>query len=471
MPVEEFITTIVQLVDAGLVDMVPGPPALYRILPPLRDVAVGDLIDERSRQQALHRLADYGIAEARAIGRGIRHGELVDDVEPRTIAMISVAHTAIGHLATTGDADRALELAGRLDAALYMLGWWTEKNQLLDRAIAIPGPPSAVRARALALRGRAGVLSQFDLGFLTEAEQMATALGDEMLAAYSGHLRGIALWWHAEYAASLAANWSAIERFSAAGRTIEELEARKFVGLALVQSGQIDDGLREQHHVLAGFERLGIAFHVAHSLALLGHSYRYVGDDDAAEVDLRASLDGCRLIGNRGTAIHVHLGLGDIAVDRGAPERAQRHATEAMTLITRSRLRTYEPWAWTLATRVAVLTGDIERAKGCGRKALSALEFAPGGDAARLAFELADVALHLDDPRRAARLIGVALRQTEPREMPLSSPLDEQRYGVITDMALTALGQDAAHHVTAGSRCTVAEAAGDLLQRPDERLT
>ncbi len=470
MPIDDFLIVAVDLVDAGLVEMVPGPPASYRILPPLRDVVVGDSTDRPARKAAMGRLVDHVIVEARALGRGIRHGDATDDIEARTIGVIRLAHTVIPHLEATGDAERALELAGRLDAALYTLGWWTEKNELLDRALAIPGPASAVRARARALRGRAGVLSQFDLDHLTCAEQMATELGVPILAAYAAHLRSIALWWRGDCEASLDASRIALDLFTASGRTIEMLEARKFVGLALLTSGRIDDGFREQHEVLAGFEHLGIAFHVAHSLALLGHSHRHVGDDDAARVDFERALEVCRRIGNRGTIIHVHLGLGDIAADRGSCESARRHAADALDVITRSRLRTYEPWAWTLAMRTASASGDLERALGCAHHAIATLDFAPGGDAARFAFELADVALLVDDPRHAARLIGAAEHHTEPREMPLLSPHDQQRYDAVTAAATRALGDDVAHQIAAGRRCTIAEAAGDLLARPDDRV-
>ena len=470
VPEAEFIGAVVDLVDSGLVDMVAGPPARYRILPPLRDVATGELVDDGSRLDALDRLADHGIAIAWALGRDLRRGEPVEEYESRTVNIVAVAGTAMAHLAATDDAERALELAGRLDAALYTLGWWTEKNQLLDQALAIPGPPSARRARALALRGRDGVLSKFDLGRLAEAELMAQGLGEEIIAAYAAHLRGIGLWWRGEHHASLVASRFAVDRFSAADRPIEVLEARKFVGLALLQSGEVDEGLREQHETLAGFEQLGIAFHVAHSRALLGHSYRHLGDDHAAEVDLRDALDVCRRLGNRATAIHVHLGLGDIAADRGDNDTAQRHAAAAMELIARSRLRTYEPWAWTIAMRAALAAGDLERSLGCGQRAIATLAFAPGGDTARLALELADLAVRLHEPRRAARLIGVAQQQTEPREMPLPAPADQVRGAGTLERVRRELGSAVDRDLAAGRRCTVAGAAGDLLERPLDHL-
>ena len=263
------------------------------------------------------------------------------------------------------------------------------------------------------------------------------------------------------------ASRSAADRFLAADRRLEELEARKFIGLALLTSGSVESGLREQQEVLAGLEQLGIAFGIAHSLAFLGHCHRHLGDDAAGEVDLRESLGICNRIGNRGTAIHVHLGLGDLAADRGDHDGAQRHASDALTLIERSRLNTYEPWAWTLAMRTAFDAGDVERAQGCARHALDALKHAPGGDAGRLSLELAAMAVRLDDPVCAARLVGAAQRHTEPREMPLASLVDLHRHSDIVAQIERALGDQVAFHVAAGRRCRVDEAAGGLVQSPN----
>ncbi len=467
---EAFLADVVDLVDCGLVEMVPGPPALYRILPPLRGLGLCDQRSRSTRHGAFDRLADHVVVEARAVGRNLRHGDAAG-IEARVGDLVVVAHIVISHLEATADADRALEVAGRLDAALYTLGWWTEKNRLLDRALAIPGGNSAVRARALTLRGRAGILSQFDLDHLRKAEQMATALGDDVLAAYATHVLGIGLWWLGDHEASLAANRAALATFESSGRQIEALETRKFIGLALLQSGHLDAGFREQHEVLTGFERLGIDFHVAHSFAFLGHCHRYVDDEDAAHVDFTAALEVCHRIGNQGTVIHVELGLGDIAADRGDFDTAQRHATAALDLITQTRLRTYEPWAWALATRTALATGEVGRAVGCCHHALAALEFAPGGEAARCALELADVARQLGDDRHAARLIGAAQRQTQPREIPLLPPSDSRRYGLTSDAVECALGTEAARHVTDGRRCSILEAAGDFLTRTRDHLT
>ena len=464
LSIEEFTPVIVDLVDCGLVDVVPGPPASYRILPPLRDAIAYGLLDAEFRRSALDRLVDHEISRAQALARKLREGVPGEDIEAAVVAEIGSVSLAMDHLIVVGDAERALELAGRLDPILYSIGWWTEKNRLLDQALALEGPPTVLRARALTMRARSGLLSQFDIRMLREAEVIANDLGADMLVAYASHLLGIGLWWRGEVKPSLTMSRSAVTSFRRAGRTLEELEARKFVGLALLTSGQHDAGIQVQQDVLAGFERLGIDFHVAHSLGYLGHSHRYLGDDIAAEVDLRNALEICRRIQNRGTAIHVHLGLGDIAADQGDSDTAIEHASDALGLISRSRLHAYEPWAWTLSMRSLEATGDIERALGCGQQALAALHFAPAGDQARLALEFAAIALRLEDSKSAARLVGAAEHRSGPREMPLPSAFDRQRHLEVIEQVERAVGIEGDRHIAQGRRCTVAEAAGRLLE-------
>lgn len=471
LPVDEFLVMVGDLVDASLVDVVTGPTVRYQILPPLREVVLRQSLDDVSRGRAFDRLSDHAIAEARALADSLRLGKTDEATETRAAGTITVAVAALNHLVEVGDAERALELSSRLDPTLYSLGWWTEKNELLDRALAIPGPPTSFRARALTMRARAGLLSAFDLEALTTAEQIATDLREDMLSAYAAHLRGVALWWRGDWEGSLYASQSAADRFRVAGRWLEELEARKFIGLAQFSSGSVESGLLEQQEVLAGMEQLGVAFGIAHSLAFLGHCHRYVGDDEAAEVDLRESLEICHRIGNRATAIHVHLGLGEIAADRGDKHHAQRHASDALELAEQSRLNAYEPWAWTLAMRVALDTGDVDSARECARHALGALKFAPGGDAGRLALELAAMALGLDDPVRAARLVGAAQRDSEPREMPLPSHVERCRHLGVVGQIEQVLGDQTVVHVAAGRRCRVSEAAGGLVRSPYDHVT
>jgi len=208
---------------------------------------------------------------------------------------------------------------------------------------------------------------------------------------------------------------------------------------------------------------LGSPFHVAHNLAYLGHCHRLLGDDDAARADWTEARELCGRVGNRGTAIHISIGLAEIAVDDHEPELALQHAGEALTLLSAGRAWTYESWAWTATMRAHAGMGDVGSALACARRAAGALAGGPPGESVRLAAELAGVALHAGEVIAAARLLGVACATDDIRELPFPSPNERLRRAEHERQVAKLLGADATSHVDAGRRCTLAEAAGRLL--------
>lgn len=459
-----FVPTIVELVNHGLVEVVAGPPARYRILPPLRDAAELLVDDPDVGCAALDRLTEHCLVAAKHLRSRMRAGETIDDVEGVVRALEPRARQAMTHLAETLQAERALELVGHLESALYTTGWWTERSELLSRALAVEGPPSVQRARAMAMLGRPGSLSQIDVDLLGAAVEMARAMGEVNLAVFADHLRGIGLWWRGEVDESLAVHQRAAEHFHAVGRQLERLEALKFFGVAQIGVGRLDEGFELLHYALAEFSRLGIEFNVAHCLAYLGHCHRSVGDDDSALADLQRALAICQRLGNRGSAIHVHIALGEIAADRGVWDEALGHGSRALQLIGLSRLAVYEPWAWTLATRIACATGDIGQGRACAERAVSSLVHAPGGDTARLAFELADIAWNQGDPRRAALLLSIGTYETRPREIPIVPASEVHRWRTLERELREVLGADFDECAHKARRLTVGEVAFGVFE-------
>jgi len=109
------------------------------------------------------------------------------------------------------------------------------------------------------------------------------------------------------------------------------------------------------------------------------------------------------------------------------------------------------------------LAGEKENALACARRAIAPLTGAPPGETVRLAFELAALALAEGDPTAAARLLGVAATTPDRRELPFPPPAERERRLATDRAVLDQLGSEAAKHTQAGRRCTVAEAAGDLV--------
>ncbi|MGQ0431635.1 MAG: BTAD domain-containing putative transcriptional regulator [Microthrixaceae bacterium] len=462
LPLNEFATAVVSLVDHGLVEARLDRLRPYVMLEPIR--AVGErVLDERDgRAPANDRLVDACIAQAKSL----QHAADVDPtgLEVRFGVDLPRHRAALRHLARVGDAERALTLVCRLEAPLYALGWWAEKVELFDLALAIPGPPSPMRARAHAFRARPGPMHTMDDAHAERAEAMAAELGQPLLRAFAWYIQAIHAWWAGRPGEAAVLLQDATLVFERAGRTMEACEARKFHGVALVLAGEPATGLEMQREALDTVRReLGAPFHVAHNLAYLGHCHRLLGDDDAARADWTEARELCGRVGNRGTAIHISIGLAEIAVDGLETELALLHTGEALTLLSAGRAWTYEPWAWTASMRAHASMGDLGSALACARRAAAGLAGVPPGESVRLAAELAGVALQAGEVVPAARLLGVACATDDIRELPFPSPCERHRFAEHERQVAKLLGADAEGHIDAGRRCTLAEAAGRLL--------
>lgn len=458
-----FAGAVIQLVDHGLLQARPDEALPYSVLEPIRAAAVRLGENPQRRQLVLDRCVDACIDRARRAAGLTREGA-PPELARRLEADLPRHRQALDHVTRTGDAERALALVSRLDLPLYVLGWWIEKTELFDAALAIPGPPSPMRARAHALRSRPGPMHQFDLAHAERAEAMAAALGHDSLVAFARHMRSIGCWWNGRTTEAIQLASDAADAFAATDRLVEWAEARKFLGVALVLHGDAQAGLEIQHEALVVVRRdLRSPFHVAHNLAYLGHCHRLLGDDTAAAADWTEARELCAQVGNRGTAIHIAIGLGEIAVDRGQHELALELVGEALELLRAGRATTYAPWAWTVATRAHALVGDLRFAGTCAQRAIAGLPDAPPGEAVRLAVELANLAAAQGELPTAARLLGVAAATLDRRELPFPSPSEEVRRCNTQRAVETGLGDGASEHLDAGRRCSVAEAAGGLF--------
>ena len=462
LPLDRFASVVVDLVDHGLVQASPDRLLPYGLLEPIRVIGrrMLDAFGATSLVQDRH--TDACLARAAGM-HAVASDAGAPDLAVRLASDLAEHRLALDRCARVGDSERALTLVCRLERPLYALGWWPEKMELFDVALAIAGPPTAMRARAHAFRARSGPMHLFDLGHAECAEEMGDVLGEDRIVAYAKHLRSIGLWWlgEPERAVELAAEAS--ETLATAGRTLEANEARKFLGVALLFAGDADQGLRIQQEVLADVRASGNAFNIAHNLAYLGHCHRRVGDDTAALADWNEARELCRQLSNRGTAIHVTIGLAEVAVDRGDADLSLERTSEALGLADAARTSIYEPWAWTVALRSHRLSGDAAAATACARRAIRALPQAPSGETVRLAVELAHLAAALGDFTTAARLVGVAEATPDLRELPFPSPVEAERRAALEETIAVELGDRARDHTEAGRRCSVAEAATELL--------
>jgi DNA-binding SARP family transcriptional activator len=459
---DDLAHVIVQLVDHGLLIARHDHSLPYSMLEPIREAADRMLGRGERRVEALSRYAEGCADFARRLALWAQSGR--PGLADACAAALPRMREALDHLAQVRDAEPALAIACRLELPLYALGWWTELTELFDAALAIPGPTSARRARAHALRARPGPLHKFDLDHAALAEALAVDVGDPPLIAFARHIRAIGCWWHGDLDLSIALSTDAAAIWKDTRRTLRWCEATKFLGVARFFAGEVDGGLAMVRESLDTARRSGAPpFQIAHTLAYLGHCHRHLGDDRSARVDWTVARTLCRDVGNRGTAIHIQIGLADLDVDAENADDALSGASEALELIAESRSYTYESWAWTVALRSHAIAGDYGAAVACGRRAVDALPAGPPGETVRLAHELADLAWRTGDAEAAARLLGVAAATDDRREIPFVPPGERRRADTVARRVADQLGSGSRSAHDHGSRLSILEAAGDLL--------
>jgi tetratricopeptide (TPR) repeat protein len=456
---------ISQLVDHGLVQFTAGSDAPYSVPEPLRDIGVS-MIGDVERLHALDRLCDDCLARAQALALPTPTtpaGGRLEDLLQRELPW---HRQCLDHLVEIGDDRRALDLAAALDLQLYSLGWWEENLEFQDRALAIPGPPSAARAHVHAVRGRPGQFHQFDEEHNQIALAMAIETGDLASRARAHYHLGVMRWWAGQYDDALA-------MFELARADAEELgdlfltgESTRFTGMTLVTAGQSERGLEIQLELIHLVERIGgLEMLLPHLHMHLGHSRRHVGDADAAVADLGRARFGFEALGNRASLIHVCAGLAEVYADLGRYDDALEAAGRSLDVASGSIMDVYDPWTLCTTARVHVALGDGDLARRAASRAIDALGVTFEGETHRVALELAYVASELAEHRAALRLAGLADATPDRRELPFRSPLERQRLHDAKAAARGALGAEADAIYAAGARSSVAEAAA-LLTPP-----
>lgn len=450
---------VAELCDHGLMLFdVRRPDAPYSILEPLRDVADG-LLTDAARAAVFDRLVAECVrrAEAYALPRPDRPDE--EPIRVRLARELPWHRQAIDHLARRGESEPALQIASALELALYSLGWWAINTALQDSALAIPGPPSSVRARVHAARGRPGLLHELDAFHLDRALHIAAEVGDRPVEAKVLYQLGILHWSNRAYELAYHALEEAARVAGECGDWFISVEARRFLGIAMITGGRTDEGFAIQLGVLDEVRtRRHAEVLLPHVYMYLGHCRRHVGDDDAAAVNLEFARESYERSTNTASLIHVYGGLAEMAVDRGDVASALAYAGRGLEVSSAGGVGVYDPWLLCTVARAHTRAGDDASARHSVAAAVSELGRGWEGETHRVAGELAVVAWDLGDARSAARLIGLADVTPDRRDLPFVSPAERARVGAVR---AAVAGSDTP--TGPGARSTIAEAASRLL--------
>jgi DNA-binding SARP family transcriptional activator/tetratricopeptide (TPR) repeat protein len=466
IPVADTARILRTLADHGLVQRGSGATLPYALLTPIRDVAEHMLLEANEASTARKRLSAWALARSRSLAINAVSAER-PTTDATSAALTPTFQAVLDHLADSGDSAQALMLARRLDAPLYLAGLWSQRRRIIERALAVPGPPSRDRAVLLGLSARNGPLSTMDATRLDQAVEAARATGDDVVLATSRHLRAIGLWWRGEHADALAEQRWAAAVLEAHGHPVAT-EARKYEAVVRVHAGWHDEGIRALSEIAERYRRQDRSALEGHTLAYLGHCQRFVGDPDAATADWRRSLELLLAAGNHASSIHVLLGLAGVAVERGDRDRCLALVAQSLAAIDRTSLHEYSTWAWSLAIRALLDADRIEEAAAGARAALARAPHVTRGEVSRLAVELSQLAARLGSPRHAARLVGCVLAHDGPFELPLPAPTERERADAIVAAVAGSAVPSRLRDLDAGRRCTLREAAGDIFdeQRP-----
>jgi predicted ATPase/class 3 adenylate cyclase len=245
--------------------------------------------------------------------------------------------TALDWLATHGEEDQALCLAGALWRFWWVRGYLNEGYSRLKALLALPGAAARTGARAEALFG-AGVLALLlqDLtasrAAFEESRAIWEELGDESGVAYSTQNLGEIDTELGNYAAACAHLEQSVQLFHRLGERPGLAWSSAAYALAVHLRGEAGDsptGRRAAEVSTDIFTDLGDQVGLAHALGILATIVDDEGEYDGACSHYRKALALMRAVDNR-TGLAVLLeGIAAVAAVRGKPQRAARLASAA----------------------------------------------------------------------------------------------------------------------------------------------
>ncbi|MEH0974244.1 BTAD domain-containing putative transcriptional regulator [Micromonospora sp. CPCC 205546] len=333
LPADDVLGLLVRLVDRSLVVMTEGAgEPRYRLLESVAAYCLARLreADEVAALRRRHRRHYVELARRADDGlRGSTQRRWLARLDQETANL----RLALDGARVDGDAADALELATALAWYRYLRGRLREARRSLEVALAVRGPaPAALRASAVCWRAGFALL---ETG------------GD-----------------HAPLVAPALAGWPPDE--DPAGRA----RAACFLGLALLNAGDVTASEELVDDALAHFERLGDRWGTATALSLRAGHAQSRGDLAAAGRDGGRGVALFRELGDRWGQLQASFALAARAEAIGDyPEAARLH---------REGLRMAEELGlWLEASdrlsglgRIALLTGDHDRAREFHERAL-----------------------------------------------------------------------------------------------------
>jgi len=455
---------MVMLVDNSLIkrsDSASGEPR-FGLLQTMRDYALASLC-EGSEEADLHRRhAEYFLSLTREADRQLRGADQLAWFDRLEAERDNVRAAYEWFLAQPDRLDDAVALSTALGWFWFVRGRWTEGRQWLDEALTRQAKTNSTQQRAAQSRApaltMAGLLAAYQgdsacaRAYMTESVALNRAAKDLRQLAYALTVLGLEVQWRDSAAASRPINAESIDLF-------RQINDRWGLAYALYQDGtaafwQGDYALTRERYQdsLALFRAVGDRWHSSVPLARLGDLAYRVGDYAAAQSLYSESLALCREHRDQHGIVSALHSLGDVARARGEWAQAATYYQDSLNghmqlsdkygmawaryglAVLAYRQNDLEQATQLLQSSVALLSdvgdsggipwtlqmlGYVKLAQGNERGAALDFEVAlqlaqPLGHAVTVAMclpGLALVSIGLQQPERAARLIGAAQGQ------------------------------------------------------------
>ncbi|WP_043624718.1 BTAD domain-containing putative transcriptional regulator [Nonomuraea candida] len=333
--VSDVMGLLARLVDRSVVVRSDGR---YRLLEPIAEYCVTRLAEAGELEAMRGRHRDYYAALA-VRAEPLLRGPEQDVWLPRLRAEAANLRAALDHAVGQGAADCALSLVNAQSWYWFMTGRLSEARQALSRALALPGETSPQeQARA---QERAQEQTRAQAQEQAQAQALAWAAGIGIRAGQAvdaeAALEGVA-------------------------DPVTRARLRWFVGFALIGVGEQADGVGHLDAALRAFEAAGDRWGVAAALAGLVRYAALRGDFAAARRDGERAAALFGELGDQWGLLQTVEPLGVMAEVAGAYAEATRHFETGLRMAERLGLWSEVSLLTSRLGRIALLTGDLERA-------------------------------------------------------------------------------------------------------------
>jgi predicted ATPase/DNA-binding SARP family transcriptional activator len=281
----DVLQSLSRLVNRSLVMVEQGDEVHYRLLKIVRQYAAYRLGDDTGPAQ---RLAAYALDLVERAADRLEGEEQQDWLDLLVAERHNIRAAMVGHV-ERNEAEVATRLVVGLWWPSYLLGWYQDARDMLERVLALPGPvPAELRADAQVALGTMAHLqgdAEFATTHLRAGFAARKAAGDPTAEARELHWLGGAAMRRGEYDESRRLGERCIELWRTLGSDPNLLSrAIDYLGMRELLAGELDradDLLREAR---ARYEEDGAGEGLGWTTVLLGAVEHYRGDSAAATI-------------------------------------------------------------------------------------------------------------------------------------------------------------------------------------------